>query len=193
MVFRRRRGRNRRSAALSVAVVATFRAAAACRPARVHVSPVELDAIGNQLLRRDVVVDITRFEAPIIHSERVLVGAFWSRTVEPRIRRHLVLCGSQRTPLPSGVMSGICRLAVKSCKKRWRLKRSSCGAQATSRVRWMILSKFFLTGTKSHLGGRRGEHAAALRRKRAAARKPIPPGKCGEHSLSYQWSSRLWE
>ena len=46
------------------------------RPARVHATDEEWNKIGAELLQRGVVVEIAREDAPIVHGQPVLVGAF---------------------------------------------------------------------------------------------------------------------
>ena len=46
------------------------------RPARVHASPEEWNKIGLELLKRGVVADAAREDAPVVDGQPVLVGAF---------------------------------------------------------------------------------------------------------------------
>ena len=46
------------------------------RPARVHACPVEWNKIGLELLRRGVVCEAAREDAPVVDGQPVLVGAF---------------------------------------------------------------------------------------------------------------------
>ena len=47
------------------------------RPARVHAGPEEWNKIGLELLKRGVVSEAAREDAPVVDGQPVLVGAFW--------------------------------------------------------------------------------------------------------------------
>ena len=86
------------------------------RPARVHASPEEWNKIGLELLKRGVVAEAAREDAPVVDGQPVLVGAFG--------------CEKRGTPLPPATR--VLRLtvnAIPSNNSRPRSKATSSKCQ----------------------------------------------------------------